>query len=280
MKIITIFFTLILSNSINAKEISLLNFNILCDFCFKDNFDAYDTRSPKIKNLIKKHKADLISLQEVRTANQAKSLISKEYEVIYYENWLLSYADPTIAYKKSRFEFISKGYFWLGPKKKFSFGWKFSTPRLALWVKLKDKKTNKKFIFLSSHFDNLNKNLLGSAVKINSFIKKQKIPVIFSADTNLPLSDEKYFALKQNDLINSFDLKTSFKVINQKKYNDLDLCYLHKGKKFPECRVEHIFFSNNYRWKVSDWIIDLTRTSVNDRFLSDHRPVIVKFELL
>lgn len=249
-----------------------MNFNTMCDFCNGSDFFKYDERLEKISALIKESKPDLISLQELRTVSQIKDILQEnpEYNYIATDSFLMSYADPAILYKKDLFELIESKHLWLGPNKgKFSFGWETALPRQLLIAKFKYKSIT--FNLLSSHFDNLIENLKASADFLQTTIKTLKEPFIFAADTNIPLDMEVYEKLSSG-MINAFDVKESFAVKGEYK-SDLDICYTRKGKVFPTCRVEHVFFSTGYAWKINSFVIDAT-----DKKLSDHRPIFVEFE--
>jgi endonuclease/exonuclease/phosphatase family metal-dependent hydrolase len=265
---------LLLSVSAIGAEIKIMSFNTMCDFCTGKAYESFSKRKSTIKKIIENHSADLISLQEVRSGSQVKEFFKDKnnYELHFVENFLFSYADPALAVNKNRFEVISKGTHWLGPNNgSLSFGWKPALPRLAIWLKLKDKITQKEFIFSGSHFDNRVENLIGSAKYINKFTKDSKIPVIFAADTNSTPDFEGYQILKGNEFYNSYDLMKTKREIASTEHKDL--CYYRKGDSFPDCRVDHILLSKHINWKVTDWRIDTT-TYGDNKFPSDHRPVI------
>lgn len=275
----TLFLFLIINTTI-ALDLKVYNLNTLCDFCEKDNLDSFSKRAQFIKQSIKRHKPDLISLQELRVSSLLKKILPKGYDIYNFENIFLSYADPTIAYKKDKFHMISKGYFWLGPKDSFNFGWKLSLPRLTLWVKLKEVTSKREFYFIATHFDNRNANLLGSSKKVNQFIKNlDHLPLILAGDTNLPTHHPPYKDLTNGILENTFNKSQAINFIANKSHKDSDRCYIHKGSKFPQCRVEHILIDNRSNWFVKSWELDMTRYGEKMRFNSDHRPVIVQLSL-
>ena len=275
MKYVLIF---LVSLSSHAKEIKVMTFNTMCDFCKGSDFFNYNERVQFFNKLIKKHSPDLISLQEVRSASQIRDILKDldEYSYFTNEGFFLSYADPTLIYKVEKFAVEEKGQIWLGPKEgHFTLGWKWALPRQLIWLQLKLDNFN--FIFSGSHFDNRVENLTGSASMVNQFLKsKNKIPLLFAADTNITEDMPEYKTLKGSLLENSFDLKESFTVLGEYK-NDRELCYTRKGKVFPYCRVDHIFKSKDLKWKVKDFKI-ITEKLPNGNFPSDHRPVLVTFE--
>jgi endonuclease/exonuclease/phosphatase family metal-dependent hydrolase len=255
-----------------------MSFNTLCDFCTKDAYDSFDKRKIQISSIVKNHLADLISLQEVRTGSQVKEIFKglDNYELIYADSLLLSYADAALAINTKRFKVLAKGSQWLGPNHgAFSFGWKTALPRIMVWSELEDLKTKKKFLFIGSHFDNRVENMVGSAKQVQEFIKRKGLPTIFAADTNATTDFRGYKALVGSNLSNSYD-------INQRNIASTDskeLCYRRKGDHFPSCRVDHILYSKDSFFKALSWSIDTSRFGKLKRFPSDHRPVITNFSL-
>ena len=58
--------------------------------------------------------------------------------------------------RKTRFEVLESGQFWLSenPDEKFSKSWDSSLPRVATWVRLKDKESDgRELLFVNTHFD-------------------------------------------------------------------------------------------------------------------------------
>lgn len=263
-----------------AIDFSVMTFNTMCDFCHKEKEDRFKNRRGLIKQVIEDHKADLVALQEVRTGNQVKRFFKElpQYKLIYVKAFLVSYADPALAINTEKFEVLDDGHFWLGPSDGFNLGWKIALPRQVIWAKIRSKQDQKEFIFASGHFDNRVENLLGASVKVNSFIKDQKLPVLFAGDTNLVPEFEGYSNLIGSELSNAFDLKEKFSVKGDPDVPE-DFCYRRKGKSFPECRVDHVLLSKGDDWKVLDWMIDVRKLGDNKRFPSDHRAVINKISL-
>lgn len=253
----------------------------MCDFCTKDGFDNFDKRMEYVKNTISRYGPDLISLQELRTSSQVETLLKStpQYQAIYAKFWWGSYPDALVAYNIHRFEKVDEGYFWLGPGENFSLGWEMSLPRLTIWVRLRDKISNQQFLFAGSHFDNRVENLNNSGTKVRTKLKEANLPIIFAADTNLPRKYQGYVKMIGNFFVNSFEKVTEHTINANEQYQAIDLCYPKKGKKFPECSVEHVLLSKDHNWNVSRWELDVFRYGPNSRFASDHRAVFVELSL-
>jgi endonuclease/exonuclease/phosphatase family metal-dependent hydrolase len=256
-----------------------MTFNTLCDFCTKKTNDSFPKRIKQITKVVATHKADLISLQEIRTGQQAREIFSNlpNYSVHFYANPFISYADATIAVNTQKFKVLEMGHKWLNPTgSAFGLGWKSALPRIVVYSVVKERKTNKKFIFIGSHFDNRIENMMGSASIVNNLIDEKAMPVIFAADTNATVDFRGYHNLVKSRLTNSF-LARDRGIASS---SSADLCYLRKGNIFPACRVDHILYSKNSIFKPISWKIDTSRFGANKRFPSDHRPVIANFTLI
>lgn len=279
MRLFSILFLAMSFSSYAQKSYTVMTFNTMCDYCNKGDHDPFETRIQYIQKTIDKHNPDLISLQEIRIADQALQILTNEkYELIFTENFIFSYADPTLAIKKEKFEVIERGQFWLGPGEGVSMGWKVAIPRQVHWVKIKDKSNKKEFYFIGSHFDNRYENLDGSSQKVQSFVENLKSPFIFAADTNIRTDSPRYDALIGNEFVNSYSLINDYKVTDE-SYKMHELCYKKGGKNFPGCAVDHVLLSKSNEWTVQNWTIDVTKFGKNKTFASDHRAIIVELTL-
>ena len=263
-----------------ASEIKVLNFNTMCDICSGSSREEFPERIKLFQSIIKIYSPNLIALQEVRTASQVKEIIKNFPHYKYYtlENSFISYADPTVIYDSSRFELLNSFQKWLGPTPDgfISIGWKWALPRQIIGIKLKDKKTSEVFYFLSSHFDNRIENLRGATKLVQKTIANLDAPALFAADTNTTVDMPEYKDMLGTNLFNAFDQKNELSLVGQYK-KERELCYTRKGKKFPECRVDHVLYTKDFPWKARSFLIDTLKME-NGKFPSDHRPVIVKFD--
>lgn len=261
-------------------EITLINFNTMCDVCSGSSITEFSDRVKTFQKIFKIYQADLIALQEVRTVSQLKKILAPfpHYKYIATDSLLLSYADPALVYDSRKFDLITSKNYWLGPGdgSSISLGWKFALPRQFILAKLKDKTTSEEFYFATTHLDNRIENLGGGAKFIRRELLKLKAPIIFAGDTNLTVDMPIYKNLVFNFFRNAFDLKKEFSVAGNYK-SDKEICYTRKGKKFPECRVDHVLLNKNSPWIVRKFMLETIKME-NGNFPSDHRPVIIKLK--
>ena len=146
------------------------------------------------------------------------------------------------------------------------------------WTRLVDKKSQQKFYFITSHFDNRVKNKENSAKVLIDAFKEVDLPIIFAADTNLKPHTDGYKNLTSffND---SFTIKENFQLVRNSDTNIDHSCNIEKGETFPKCRVDHVMLDKNHPWRAINWTIDQYVYGKKKRFTSDHRALIVDIEL-
>lgn len=130
---------------------------------------AWGERGPLCRDVILNYDLDIVGFQELSGAGRAyrnpktgRTQLADlrawlpDYELIAWDrdgSKALEYVGT--AYKKSRYELLDQGWFFLGPTpEKYSFGWdtKIEThPRILGWLKLKDKKTGEQFVYATTH---------------------------------------------------------------------------------------------------------------------------------
>ncbi|MEZ6122242.1 MAG: endonuclease/exonuclease/phosphatase family protein [Planctomycetaceae bacterium] len=173
-----------------------------------------------------------------------------------------------VLYRKDRFEQLESGQFWLSemPDEKFSQSWDSSLPRIACWVKLQDRSTGRRLLFVNTHFDHQGAVARReSAAVLRRFVEAQPtdLPVIVTGDFNCAEGSEPY-----RRLLSSVRLMDTFR------------------SAYPEKQpLEGTF--NGFRGTADggriDWILcapdlkirsaAIIRTDRNGRYPSDHFPV-------
>ena len=161
---IVVFFVLL---NVNTEEqlhaqtnFKAMTFNIRYDNTM-DSLNPWRVRKEWVKELIQKHKANVLGLQEVL-----------KHQMDYIENQLPEYAwvgvgrddgntkgeYVPILYKKEQFQLLDYNHFWLSrtPQKAGSKSWR-ALRRMVTWVQLKDKTNGETFFVFNTHFDHYSK---------------------------------------------------------------------------------------------------------------------------
>ena len=182
-----------------------------------------------------------------------------------------------ILFKKDKFTLIKSGYFWLSQTpEKPSKGWDAACERIATWAQLKDKATGKKFFVLNTHFDHIGTIARQESVKLiqnKTAELSEGLPQIVMGDFNAnPESSVVQEIISPTKAITLLDSKKIASLVYGPDWS------FHDFGRIPfEDRplIDYIFISKNI--KVLKYAV-LAET-LNENFLSDHAPVLVKVSL-
>lgn len=179
-------------------------------------------------------------------------------------------------WRKARFDKIEGGHFWLSttPNEAGSKGWDTSLPRMATWVKLKDKtKPDAKAIFfINTHFDHMGKTARPESAKLvrDKILELGKdCSVILTGDFNSAEGSEAYknmFELRGKD---DSPVVDSYRITHPKREPDEGTTTPFKEGANKGGRIDWIGVTRD--WKVLSAGID--RTGKDGRVPSDHFPV-------
>ena len=158
-----------------------------------DGVNAWPLRKEKVAGLLKFHQADIFNVQEA-LPEQMDDLVALfpdfDHVGVGRDDGVRKGEHMGVFYKKSRFEKLTDGMFWLSQTPdKPGFGWDAVCNRTVTWIKLKDKITKKVFYVFDTHFDHRgnkareesSKLILKSIKEIN----KENLPLILTGDLNL-----------------------------------------------------------------------------------------------
>jgi endonuclease/exonuclease/phosphatase family metal-dependent hydrolase len=180
-------------------------------------------------------------------------------------------------FKKSRFEKLDGGHFWLSetPDQAGSKNWDSSLPRMATWVKLRDRRRPdaRPILFLNTHFDHL-----GAQARVESarLLRRQTLAlgqgcdVIVTGDFNAGEDSEPYRALFGQVEDQTSPLVDAFRIAHPKAGPNEGTFSGFKAGAIAGARIDWIGVSRD--WQVARAEID--RTARDGRTPSDHFPVI------
>jgi endonuclease/exonuclease/phosphatase family metal-dependent hydrolase len=158
-----------------------------------DGVNAWPLRKDKVSGLLKFYKADIFNVQEALPEQMddiAAQFPDFDHVGVGRDDGKRAGEHMGVFYRKSRFEKITDGMFWLSETPtKPGFGWDAVCNRTVTWIKLKDKLTKKTFFVFDTHFDHRGvkareeaANLILKSIKE---INKEKLPLILTGDLNL-----------------------------------------------------------------------------------------------
>lgn len=261
------------------KPIDIMSFNIRYDNP-EDGKQNWHHRKENVVRMINFYDLDVIGMQEVLITqlDYLKENL-KQYKTVGVgrEDGKEKGEFSPILYRKDRFKELISGTFWLSETpKKVSKGWDAAHERIATWVVLKDKTTEKEFIFMNTHFDHRgNQARIESAnlLKQRSIELAVGVPVILTGDFNLVPESEGIKTLIEPDGKNT--LVNASSVADITYGPDWTSCGFD-NRPFHERKVIDYIFLKGIK-KVNKYAV--FSEMLNDIFLSDHCPVFAQIEL-
>lgn len=174
-------------------KIKTISFNIR--YRDDENGHTIKERSVRLKSLLDRENADIIGLQECTP--EWLTYLQRDYSDKYEISnvWRIGYESTPIMVKKDAFDILDKGCFWLSDTpEKPSNGWDtIGCNRICTWVKLKEKSTQKEFLFLNTHFGFGDDGQCKSVELINRFSNGFKgMPIVLTGDFNMEKSFPAY----------------------------------------------------------------------------------------
>ncbi len=241
-----------------------------------DGINAWPLRKDKVSGLLKFHKADIFNVQEAlpeQMDDLAAQFPDFEHVGVGRDDGKRKGEHMGIFYRKSRFEKITDGMFWLSETPtKPGFGWDAVCNRTVTWIKLKDKLTQKTFFVFNTHFDHRGvKAREESAKLILKSIKetnKEDLPLILTGDLNL--------------IKTSAPVQSILKELNDAKDKSQTPPYGPEGTsggfdvKLTSKTIDYIFINNG----VSVLRHGVLSDSFGLFYPSDHLPVLAEVRIL
>jgi len=259
-----------------AEPLRVMTFNVLCSLCKTGEYDPWDERLGYFADIFARHDPDLMGLQELTPlAGEVDALLvaAPGRGALYFqeEGWP-PYPDAAIFYKKSRFEVLEQGQYWLSPTPDAPRSTGFADPqlpRLVVWARLLDKAGSREMFFASTHFDNNSpsQELSAPLVLERTAPFAETLPVVFVGDFNSQPSDAAYQTLTTDEshgfaFQNAYDLAPSPGIVENQ---DPDPSY------DPASRIDHVFVAGaGVAWSATSWAADLYAYGEKQRYPSDH----------
>jgi endonuclease/exonuclease/phosphatase family metal-dependent hydrolase len=181
-----------------------------------------------------------------------------------------------VSWREGRYEKLDGGHFWLSPTpdRVGSKGWDAALPRIATWVKLRDKTAPaaKPLLFLNTHFDHMGKKARAeSAALIRGRVEEvgKDCSVVVTGDFNTGEGSEPYLVLfgkrdgKESVLVDAYRVAHPERKPDEGTFNEF------KPGAVRGDRIDWIGCSRD--WAVKSAAID--HTTRDGRVPSDHFPV-------
>jgi endonuclease/exonuclease/phosphatase family metal-dependent hydrolase len=265
-------------NFAHAQSLQVMTWNIRYDNA-GDGADRWRNRKDWVAEIVNREKVDIAGFQEV-LAGQYKDLQERLPELDSYgvgrDDGKAAGEMVPIFYRKSRFELLEKGTFWLSttPDKPGSKGWDAAITRITCWLKLKDKESGQTLFVLNAHFDHRGTEARRESAKlIKGRVRGQFAahPVIFLGDLNSLPDSAAYKTLASTE---DKPLLLDAYVHSQAKPVGGDSTWNGFKKIAPGSRIDYLFTTESLIAKQLRTLTDQR----DGRFPSDHLPVVAELD--
>ncbi|MGJ3234007.1 endonuclease/exonuclease/phosphatase family protein [Marivirga sp.] len=256
---------------ISTPSLKVSSFNIRFDNP-SDGSNRWINRRGDVLNFLLIEELDIIGMQEV-LYSQIKFL---DENLSTYQRVGIGRDDgeqageyAPIYFDTNRFNLLDSGNFWLSETPEVpSIGWDAVLNRICTYVRLFDTESDQEIYFYNTHFDHVGGTArLRSASLIRDSIQTkidQGVRVILTGDLNVVPGSTPY------EVFNEFmtdSYESDLKLGPTGTYNGFNLDGSHNR------RIDFIFTTG-----FKPMTYESVSTVVNNRFLSDHFPVISKIE--
>ena len=275
-----LFLPLLCINGVEPKkdvstDLRVMSFNVRLGVA-KDGPNAWDLRKDLVVETVKRFDPDLLGTQETwpfQAAFLKKGLPGHAYYGVGRQ------VDPTtgeqcgLMYRKDRFEQLEKGTFWLSktPSKPGSKSWDSSLPRIASWVRLRDKRDRgRELVLINTHFDHRGRQAREEAAKI---IRRRvtelgsEARVVVTGDFNAAEGSAPYRALLAPDGSVAV-LLDSYRKAHPKRREGEGTFSAWNGRRSGG-RIDWVLHTSHYRTISAS----IDRSNDSGRYPSDHYPV-------
>lgn len=253
-------------------DLRVMSFNIRYGSA-RDGEDHWEKRRELLFSTIEAFKPDLLGTQEVE-AFQAdelrKRLAGHGFVGAGRDDGKEKGEMAPIYFRSDRFEKLDAGHFWLSetPETPGSKGWDTSLPRVASWVKLRDKASKREFTFLNTHFDHRGKVARLESAKL---VRKRLAalpgnpPAVVTGDFNTGEGSEPYQALVGGDGPKLID---SYRSVHPERKKDEGTFGGFQGTR-TGARIDWILHTDHFAATAAA----IDHTNKAGRYPSDHYPV-------
>ena len=257
-------------------ELKLMSYNIRYINAPGDEGEfAWDARKASSIEMIHREAPDVIGFQEPKRP-QLDYLVEHLPEYGHVEMGRDCGVKPDggehlmVMYLKEKYDLLDWGHFWLSDTpEKASHGWDAMCRRVTVWVKLRDKKTDREFFYFDTHLDHKGKTarLEGAAMNVRMMLQiaGDKAPVFISGDMNAAFGapTESFLAPYVQWLDVARDKAPESD--NRATFNGF-------GKEKP-LWIDHIFYRNALPVRYET----LDGANYGVRYISDHYPIVCTF---
>jgi endonuclease/exonuclease/phosphatase family metal-dependent hydrolase len=261
-----------------APAVRVMSFNIRYGTA-RDGENHWDRRKAFLAETVKAYGPDLLGTQETLASQRdylAEQLPGYGVLAAGRDDGKEKGEMAALFWREGRFEKLEGGHFWLSeaPDKPGSKGWDAALPRVATWVRLRDRKAPKAkpVLFINTHFDHRGKKArVESARLLRERVNKlgEGCSVIVAGDFNAAEGSEPYLALFGKPGDKGPALVDAYRAAHPKRGKEEGTFSGFRADARGGARIDWVGCSRD--WSVKGAGID--RTAKGGRTPSDHFPV-------
>lgn len=292
--------------------VKLMSFNIrMSAMPEMDGDNAWEKRKKAVVKMIQSEDPDVFGVQEM-LPDQQQYLRGEltEYDMVGVgrDDGMNEGECMGIFYKKTRFELLKEGTFWLSETPEVpSMGWDAACKRTVTYVQLKDRKNGKDFFYFNTHLDHVGLIARQESVKLIVEKIRELVPdtngaYVLGGDMNTPLTQNifipligervkskpsgKKFASAEKQVARIYKDMIPMETENQRTPSlmrsarntawerDNNQTYTGFGKDKPS-QIDHIFTSR----QVDNLVFKTVVERYGVPYVSDHYPITLIFTL-
>lgn len=246
----------------------------------RDGINKWDNRKERVSQFLNDEVADVICLQEVlnRQLNDLDHALNDYAHVgVGRDDGKTRGEYAPIFYKKKKYEEQEAGTFWLSehPDSVGSVGWDASLPRIATWIRLRDKKTGRLFVVINTHFDHIGRKARQQSAELIKYWITENInhlPVILAGDLNVTEESEAYRSLTAE----KSPMVDAFKVCKKKEGVNYSFHNFGRTSTISRAKIDYIFVSRDAKVKS---VYIPHEAPIEGMYLSDHNPIIAHIHI-
>ncbi len=272
-----------------ALELRVMSFNIRYGTA-NDGENSWPSRNQLVMDVIADHDPDILGIQEAlefQLDELKQNLGGYRMIGVGRDDGIAAGEFAAILYRSSRFEVLESGTFWFSdtPEVPGSTSWGNNVTRICTWASMREKSTGLQFFAYNVHFDHESQpsrerssQLL--AARINA--RSSQSPFIVTGDFNageenpamlLLLGEGQQIDLGTGYPVTSPGLRDSYRALHRDSVS-VGTFNAFRGERTGE-KIDAVLVSSD--WHVSKAAI--VRTAVDERYPSDHFPVVATISL-
>ncbi len=249
-----------------------------------DSLNNWEYRKEMVADYVKLNDIDIVGMQEVvysQLEYLAAALPDYDYVGVCREDGDKKGEATPIFFRSDRFEALASNTFWLSqyPDSIGFIGWDGAYPRIATWVKLRDKSNDRIFMAINTHFDHIGVEARKNAAlliidKIKEIVGDEL--AVLTGDFNVGEDSEAYHTITENEFV-LLDSHKLAPITTGPAYTWHDF-----GKEIPSQKekIDFIFVTKDIEVLSSnifqEHTYDPEKPETEWGYLSDHNPVMAE----